>query len=196
MWKKIKTIAAYVVVLGTFAVAAVMVNNPFFYGAIAFTVIFLFSKYLEYAGIKEDVLRLSCRIAEYEKQNKELTERLSKYEEEPPDTTIAVLGPRVIALREEDGITREDLANYLHISSSTLYQYETGKRIPNDTVKIKIAHLFDVSLDYLMGTTDARKSFFVFPHEERIILAYRSNPAMRKVIINKLLDIEEEQESI
>lgn len=196
MWKKIKTIASYAIVLGTLAYAAVIINNSFFYGAVAFTVIFLCAKYIEYAGVKEDILRLSLRIAEYEKQNKDLVERMSKYEEETADNTASVLGSRIKALREEDGIPLADLANYLHIGNTTLSQYETGNRIPSDSVKIRVADFFDVSLDYLMGTTDVRRNFFVFPHEERLIMAYRTHPALRATVNNKLLDIEEEEASL
>ena len=69
-----------------------------------------------------------------------------------------VLGNRIKSLREETGMNQVDLATRLHISNTTWCQYETGKRIPSDEVKIIIARYFGVSVDYLLGMTDVRNA--------------------------------------
>ena len=48
---------------------------------------------------------------------------------------------------------RDDVAKDLGISSSTLAMYETGKRIPRDETKVKIANYYDVDLVELFYTT-------------------------------------------
>ena len=85
MLDKLKIIASYLIVIGTGAYAIAMIDSPFFYGAIAFTAIFLFSKLIEHTSSKEEVMRLYRRIAEYEKQNKALIAQLRKYDEEKAD---------------------------------------------------------------------------------------------------------------
>ncbi len=58
-------------------------------------------------------------------------------------------------LREDNDITRKDLAAILNISVSTLGMYEQGRREPNIDMLIKIADYFNVPLDFLVG----RKNF-------------------------------------
>ncbi len=61
------------------------------------------------------------------------------------------IGERIKQLRKKSGITQSALAEKLHVSGSTISQYE------NDEIKItidnfiKIANIFNVPLDYLAG---------------------------------------------
>ena len=61
------------------------------------------------------------------------------------------IGDRIKTLREAKGLQQLELCAILDIEQSTLANYESGRRIPNDEIKIKIANYFDVSLDYLLG---------------------------------------------
>ena len=55
-------------------------------------------------------------------------------------------------LRKGSNLTREELANKLNISYSTMSKYETNQRQPDlDTLK-SIAAYFNVSIDYLLNT--------------------------------------------
>lgn len=65
-----------------------------------------------------------------------------------------MLGNRIRELREQYEINQQDLARYLKVAKSTLSQYETGSRVPNDDIKKAIAKKFNVSVDYLLGLTD------------------------------------------
>ena len=67
-----------------------------------------------------------------------------------------ILGLRIRKLRRERGLSQLELAGHLNISNTTLSQYESGKRIPGDEIKIKIAGFFNVSIDYLLGCSDVR----------------------------------------
>ena len=68
-----------------------------------------------------------------------------------------ILGNRIKTLREEARLSQIDLAKVLHIGNTTISQYESGVRVPSDSIKIAIAQYFGVSLDYLMGETDERR---------------------------------------
>ncbi len=61
---------------------------------------------------------------------------------------------RLKELREEHGYKQEILANYIGVKQHAYSQYETGKRqIPIETI-IKLAELYNVSVDYLLDLTD------------------------------------------
>ncbi len=58
---------------------------------------------------------------------------------------------RIRDLREDADKKQIELAKYLNVDQSTYSDYESGKiHIPIEQL-IKIADLYDVSLDYLVG---------------------------------------------
>lgn len=63
-------------------------------------------------------------------------------------------------LRTAKNISQIELANYLHVSNTTVSNWESGKRIPDMETLIQIANYFDVSLDYLLGR-DNSESFYI-----------------------------------
>ena len=65
-----------------------------------------------------------------------------------------VFGNRIAHLRRNNSLSQIEFAKLLNISNTTLSQYESGKRIPSDNIKIQIADYFNVSLDYLFGRTN------------------------------------------
>lgn len=63
-------------------------------------------------------------------------------------------GKRLKQIREHHKLSREDLANKLNISYSTISKYETNVRFPDQEMLSKIADLFNVSTDYLLGRSN------------------------------------------
>ena len=66
------------------------------------------------------------------------------------------LNQKLIELREEAGITQEELANRINVGRSTISGYENGTTQPSYAVLILLADYFGVNLDYLFGRTDIR----------------------------------------
>lgn len=64
---------------------------------------------------------------------------------------------RLKALREQKGLNQEGLALRLNVSQSTISAYEIGERTPDLKTLIDIAKFFDVSIDYLVGLSDAKQ---------------------------------------
>ena len=58
---------------------------------------------------------------------------------------------RLKSLREKANYTQNHIANKLKIAPNTYSQYENGKRQIPDNLKIVLADLYGVSLDYLLG---------------------------------------------
>ncbi len=107
---------------------------------------------------------------------------------------------RLKELRKKNNITQQDLAKYLKVAKSTLSQYETGSRIPNDDIKKAIALKFNVSIDYLLGLTNIpntiddyiqksnTNSYHINDDEQTLIKKYRQLKAEDKQIIDIMLE--------
>ncbi|WEK54910.1 MAG: helix-turn-helix transcriptional regulator [Candidatus Cohnella colombiensis] len=63
------------------------------------------------------------------------------------------IGRRIAFLRDQRGLTQEELATSLGISRAALSHYEKNRREPDTETLSKVADLFQVSLDYLAGRT-------------------------------------------
>ncbi len=63
-------------------------------------------------------------------------------------------GERLSELRKDRGVTQQQLAAALSVSSNTISAYERGINEPDDRMKIEMAKFFNVSIDYLLGLTD------------------------------------------
>lgn len=64
------------------------------------------------------------------------------------------LGERLLALRKQNGLTQAEVADTLGLSLSAHNRYEYGKREPTASVLIRMADLYGVTIDYLVGRTD------------------------------------------
>ena len=71
---------------------------------------------------------------------------------------MAQFGELLAELRQEHGMTQQDLANILFVSVSTISNYEKGVHLP-DIIKLsKIADYFHVTTDYLLGRSTSNLS--------------------------------------
>ena len=66
--------------------------------------------------------------------------------------------PRLRDLREDNDLTQGQLVEILKMHKTTYTNYEQGKREPPFSLAIRLAKLYNVSLDYLAGLTDNPKS--------------------------------------
>ena len=62
---------------------------------------------------------------------------------------------RIRILREDHDYTQEYVANYLIMHRSVYRRYESGKREIPVWALIKLAELYKVSTDYILGLTDS-----------------------------------------
>ncbi|PHA25574.1 transcriptional regulator [Bacillus cereus] len=68
-----------------------------------------------------------------------------------------MFGTRLLTLRKERKLRQEDMAKQLGIARTTYAMYEQGNREPDYNTLIKLATFFEVSIDYLLGTTKIRQ---------------------------------------
>lgn len=65
--------------------------------------------------------------------------------------------PRLRDLREDMDYTQDQLVKILNMHKTTYTNYEQGKREPPFELIIKLAKLYNVSIDYIAGITDEPK---------------------------------------
>lgn len=64
---------------------------------------------------------------------------------------MSKLSKRIKELREVNDISQKKLADILGLSQSTIGMYETDKREPNAETLAKLAEIFGVTVDFLLG---------------------------------------------
>ncbi|MDO5047174.1 MAG: XRE family transcriptional regulator [Anaerococcus sp.] len=62
------------------------------------------------------------------------------------------IGARLKSLREKSEIKQENLANLLGVNRSSISLYERNKRTPSPEILKKYSKIFEVSIDYILGT--------------------------------------------
>lgn len=65
---------------------------------------------------------------------------------------------RIKMLRENLGMTQQDLADKIEGAKSSVAMYEKGDRKPSLEVLVKLSEIFNCSIDYLLGKSDIRNS--------------------------------------
>ena len=102
-------------------------------------------EYLQYEEgklpIDKDTLKLLSRVFPIPRKYKQLAD-------DPKKSTFA---NRITQLRISNDRSQAETANLLEIAQTTYAGYETGKHEPDMKMLIKIANLYNVSIDYVVG---------------------------------------------
>ena len=64
---------------------------------------------------------------------------------------MKIFGKRLREVRKSKKITQQELADRLGIKRNTYSDWENGKTEPTFEILVKLADLFDVSLDWFFG---------------------------------------------
>ena len=67
---------------------------------------------------------------------------------------MKIFQKNIIELRKINNLTQKQVATHLGISQPSYIRYENGKSEPSLANLVKLADLFDVSIDYLCGRKD------------------------------------------
>lgn len=65
-----------------------------------------------------------------------------------------MIGDRIRWLRNRNNMTQADLAERLGMSDQQVFRWENGKSEPALDAVVKLAKVFDVTGDYLLGLSD------------------------------------------
>lgn len=66
------------------------------------------------------------------------------------------MGDKLKSLRIEKKLTQKQVADRIGLAISAVSSYESGTRSPSYEVLVRLAHIYHVSCDYLLGMTDKR----------------------------------------
>lgn len=64
---------------------------------------------------------------------------------------------RIKQLRKEYGLTQNELSKILSMTQRSYSRFETGEIFPTELMLNKIADVFNVSTDYLVGRTNLKR---------------------------------------
>lgn len=65
-----------------------------------------------------------------------------------------VFSKRLAELRSKNKMTQQELADKIGVSRGTIGMYEIGRRDPDTDTLVKIAKIFNVTIDYILGEAD------------------------------------------
>lgn len=80
-----------------------------------------------------------------------------------PECQSSILNMRIKALRLENGLSQNDLANILRVSQKEYWRYEQDGYNMNICKLAEIAIFYNVSIDWLSGYYPTRKTFYSDP---------------------------------
>lgn len=103
-------------------------------------------------------------------------------------------------LRNTRQFTQKELSNILGLSANCICEWEKGRSEPSITTIKKIADLFDVSTDYLLGLEDdfgirtatpssATAGESLTAEERKVLEQYRNLPEQLRKLIRQQLDV-------
>ena len=72
--------------------------------------------------------------------------------------TTNTIAQRIKSLRQENKMTQVELSLQLQKSDSTIRMWELDKSQPDIETLLLLANIFDVSVDYLLGKTEIKKT--------------------------------------
>lgn len=67
---------------------------------------------------------------------------------------MSIFSKRIKELRKESNFTQQELAEKLELTNSTVSDWETGRSEPDLETLTKLAKLFSVTTDYLLGLSE------------------------------------------
>lgn len=90
------------------------------------------------------------------------------------------MGDRLKSLRTKNRLTQSQVAQRLGVAGSAVSAYESGSRYPSYSTLIRLARMYHVSTDYLLGITPRRGVNIDGLNDEQIDLICRLADELRK----------------
>ena len=90
---------------------------------------------------------------------------------------------RIKELRDEKNMTQIRLSVELEVSQETVSAYEIGKHYPSVKSLMRMAELFDASMDYIMGLSPVRNTMIessLPDGDVKVLLLYRKLDKLKR----------------
>lgn len=94
-----------------------------------------------------------------------------------------MFGLRLRALRNEKKLTQDELGKLLNISGKTIGTWERDSRQPNIEAINKLASIFDVTTDYLLGNSNEKQpqKYYDLSDKEKNDIAIQAEKLMEGI---------------
>ena len=86
------------------------------------------------------------------------------------DAYAKVFAVKFKSIRTQKSFTQSQMAEFLDCSQQTINVWESGQHTPKITMLVKIADLFSVSVDWLLGRETPIRIISEIPQENRTIV--------------------------
>lgn len=100
-----------------------------------------------------------------------------------------MLGENLLRLRKLAGFSQEDIAGRIGVSRQALAKWETGETIPDVEKCLKLAQIYNVSLDDLVNYTEATTGLPIPPKGKHFFGAVTVGEKGQIVIPKKARDV-------
>lgn len=100
---------------------------------------------------------------------------------------MQILGKRLKQLRDEFGFDQKEMGKKLNITSSAYGYYEQGRNEPPLETLVKIAEIFNVTTDYLLGRSDIRENPVYYTLSDKLTLTQAELLVIERMQENLLL---------
>lgn len=89
-----------------------------------------------------------------------------------------MIGQRIRDLRKQKRMSQTELAKSVGVSQTTVTAWETGKAEPSSSAVAKLADIFNVTTDYLLGRPNKQeiKKDDVELSDDDVIMTWRGKP--------------------
>ena len=88
------------------------------------------------------------------------------------------IGKRLLAFRQQQGLSQQELADYLHVSRQTVSKWESDLSLPDMKTALSIAEFYNITINELLGLEEIEKS----PHPtKRTNEFYKKRPCSELV---------------
>lgn len=64
---------------------------------------------------------------------------------------MIAIGEKIIQLRKQHNLSQADFAKAIEVSRTIVGNYERNTNMPSVEILLKMANIFDVSIDYIIG---------------------------------------------
>ena len=77
------------------------------------------------------------------------------------------------------GLSQAKLADELGVTQQAVGRWEKGLNMPDNSILVKLADYFSVSIDYLQGRDDSPQGYYLDEETARIANEMKENPGRR-----------------
>lgn len=95
---------------------------------------------------------------------------------------------RILQIRQDNNLTQQEFADMINVSQPAVLGYEKGQYQPDLSVLIRMAQLFHVSIEYIVGLVDYKNPPYETPElnnlERALIDNFKSfSPALQQKLV-------------